>query len=135
MEDDGEGRRTKDDGEGHRGKAARRRHTHPRASAHTGEGACAGATAFLFSGERARRLGFSPAPGGIGFYPSDVGARPSDQNPKIRWPALARPNSAQVEVRAGRLPRPRLRLRPGEVGSTRRCPKVVVGQPARQEKV
>lgn len=47
--------------------------------------------------------------------------RSSDQNPKIRRPALAEPNSAQVEARAGRLPQPRPRLRPREVGSSRMC--------------
>ena len=80
----------KDDGEGRWGKAARRRRTHPATSAHTGEGP--------------RRLGFSPAPGGMGFCPSDVGAQPSDRNPKIGRSALARPNSTQVEARVGRLP-------------------------------
>lgn len=115
------GCRTKDDKEGRRGKAARRRHTHPRASAHTGEGACTGGAAFLFSGDGVRRLGFSPTPGGMGFCPSDVGARSSDQNPKIGRPALASPNLAHVEVRVGTLPPPRPRLRPGEVGSARMC--------------
>ena len=97
---------------GHRGQAARRRCAHPLGSAHTGEGGrrqCHGRLRSLSvarcarcaevergeSGEEERgssrknELGFRSQARGVGFYMSEMRARPSDVN---GWPRLNGPS-------------------------------------------